>query len=89
MKRKRILMVVGGLILLTSCNVNNNRRGLGDAPIEGRDDSPARIYNFPDQFPNVATKCVGDGWRAFVVTHAKSDPPPVIVADKACAKTPS
>ncbi|MFF4657423.1 hypothetical protein [Streptomyces sp. NPDC001381] len=45
-------------------------RGKADAPVAGRagEDSAAEVYNFPDGFGNLATKCVGKGERAYATT---------------------
>jgi len=48
------------------------------------DKAGAEVYAMPDDFPNVATKCVGHGYRAYVATHAKDDTQPVLVKDSAC-----
>lgn len=77
------LMIFG----LTACGEYNDARGKGDAPVSGKrgDDSPAEAYNMPDGFGNVATKCVGHGFRAYVTTntgHAPSNL--VIIKDESC-----
>lgn len=87
-KRMRKLGITVVLVLLvgTGCSKYNDERGKGDAPVLGRhgDSTPAEVYNFPNGFGNVATKCVGHGFRAYVVTHAKTDVPPTIVSDPSC-----
>ncbi|WP_416983264.1 hypothetical protein [Streptomyces sp. T028] len=47
-----------------------DERGKADAPVAGKagDDSAAEVYNFPDGFGNLATKCVGKGKRAYATT---------------------
>ncbi|MFI7505051.1 hypothetical protein ACIBVL_42580 [Streptomyces sp. NPDC049687] len=47
-----------------------DERGKADAPVAGRagEDSPAEVYNFPDGFGNLATKCVGEGRRGYATT---------------------
>lgn len=50
--------------------------GRGDAPVSRHlgEDSAATVYNMPDGFGNVATKCVGPGRRGYSTTHfATSD----------------
>ena len=63
----------------------SDKRGTGDSPVANHrgDDSPANVTNFPDQFANIATKCVSGapGYRAFVTTR---DAAPVILADPTC-----
>lgn len=34
------------------------------------DDTPAEVFNMPDGFGNLATKCAGHGFRAYVTTDA-------------------
>ncbi|UWE08587.1 hypothetical protein [Actinacidiphila bryophytorum] len=45
--------------------------GRGDAPVAARqgEDSAVTVYNMPDGFGNVATKCVGAGQRGYSTTH--------------------
>lgn len=45
--------------------------GRGDAPVGGRhgEDSAVTVYNMPDGFGNVSTKCVGPGQRGYSTTH--------------------
>ncbi|MGW1990332.1 hypothetical protein [Embleya sp. NPDC001921] len=47
-----------------------DERGKADAPVlDGRGrDAPAEVFNFPDGFGNLATKCVGPGKRAYATT---------------------
>lgn len=57
-------------LLLTGCS-QDDERGKGDAPVKGEagEDTAAEVYNFPDGFGNLATKCVGDGKRGYVTTR--------------------
>ncbi|CAK7281974.1 hypothetical protein ACNFR7_13505 [Streptomyces sp. RM1] len=74
--------------LLAGCSQHyDDQRGKGDAPVQGRagDNTPAEVYNFPDGFGNLATKCVGHGYRAYVTTNANAPSNVQIVEDKACA----
>ncbi|MFG2025469.1 hypothetical protein [Streptomyces sp. NPDC048825] len=73
--------------LLVGCSQDDDKRGMGDAPVQGRkgDDSPAEVYNMPDGFGNLATKCVGHGFRAYVTTNAGAPSNVQIVEDKTCA----
>ncbi|MEU1177433.1 hypothetical protein ABZ464_07265 [Streptomyces sp. NPDC005820] len=65
--------VVAGLVLaLGGCASQQyyEERGKADAPVAGKagEDSAAEVYNFPDGFGNLATKCVGKGKRAYATT---------------------
>lgn len=70
---KRIATAVAAGLLLcgaTACSSYNDHRGKGDAPAGKGDDTPARITNMPDGFPNLSVKCLkGDApWAAVVTT---------------------
>ncbi|ABW15741.1 hypothetical protein Franean1_6404 [Parafrankia sp. EAN1pec] len=62
------------LVLLSGCG-DDDKRGMGDAPVLNRrgDDTPAEVFNFPDHFGNLATKCVGHGLRGYTTTHFADD----------------
>lgn len=71
----------------TACSGYNDERGWGDAPVSGKkgDDTPAEVFNMPDQFGNLATKCVGHGWRAYVTTNSSGHPSNLqLVEDESC-----
>ncbi|WP_328766387.1 hypothetical protein [Streptomyces sp. NBC_00286] len=80
-------------VLLTGCSQErDDERGKGDAPVKGRagEDTAAEVYNFPDGFGNLATKCVGAGKRGYVTTRFEEDAVilpsnAVIVDDPQCA----
>jgi hypothetical protein len=58
-------------LLLGGCSQEYyDERGKADAPVAGEagDDTPAEVYNFPDGFGNLATKCVGKGRRGYATT---------------------
>jgi hypothetical protein len=78
-----VVSIVVAVAALSGCS--SDRRGMGDSPVANHrgDDSPADVTNFPDQFANIATKCVAGapGFRAFVTTREAA---PVILADPAC-----
>jgi hypothetical protein len=61
-----------GALGVAGCSSYDDHRGKGDAPVSGRhgDDSPAAVTNMPNDFPNVALKCLkGDApWAAVVTT---------------------
>ncbi|MFJ8010791.1 hypothetical protein, partial [Streptomyces fagopyri] len=76
-----------------------DKRGKADAPVTGRagEDTPAEVYNFPDGFGNLATKCIGPGRRGYVTTksvHQEDDETVVIpsnavvVDDPGCRTAP-
>ena len=70
-------LVVG--LVLTSCS--SDTRGTGDAPVGPYDDSPARIVNFPNNFANVAFKCLGHNG---IYSSTREAPPVIIVNDPEC-----
>jgi len=78
-----IVALVCALAAVSGCA--SDRRGTGDSPVAGHhgENSPADVTNFPDQFANIATKCVGGapGFRAFVTTREAA---PVILPDPTC-----
>ncbi|WP_433754860.1 hypothetical protein [Nocardia sp. CA-135398] len=61
------------LVLTAGCSRQHyEERGKADAPVSGRqgENSAAEVYDFPDRFGNLATKCVGKGKRAYVTTRS-------------------
>ncbi|WP_340376951.1 hypothetical protein U5640_18965 [Streptomyces sp. SS7] len=92
MQRMRGAVAVAGLVLvvgtlLAGCSQEyEDKRGKGDAPVAGKagDDTPAEVFNMPDGFGNLATKCVGHGFRAYVTTNATGPSNVQIVEDKSC-----
>ncbi|MGW0996782.1 hypothetical protein [Streptomyces sp. NPDC002520] len=65
------LAAVCAVLLLGGCSRQHyEERGKADAPVRGRagENSPAEVYNFPDGFGNLATKCVGEGKRGYATT---------------------
>ncbi|MFH9860409.1 hypothetical protein [Streptomyces sp. NPDC017202] len=61
------------VLAVSGCSERHyDERGKADAPVAGRagEDSPAEVYDFPDGFGNVATKCVGDGRRGYATTKS-------------------
>jgi hypothetical protein len=73
--RSRTAVLAGAAALLallaTGCSQQHyDERGKADGPVAGRhgDDTPAEVYNFPDGFGNLATKCVGKGKRGYATT---------------------
>ncbi|WP_439678475.1 hypothetical protein [Embleya sp. MST-111070] len=78
---------LAGVLLLAGCAGDDDERGKGDSPVANQrgDDTPAQVFNFPDGFGNLATKCVGHGFRAYVTTNASGPSNVQVVADAACA----
>ncbi|MGW1727317.1 hypothetical protein ACWCQK_30915 [Streptomyces sp. NPDC002306] len=95
MRRERIraaagaaaLVLAAGAVLAGCSQSYNDERGKGDAPVRGKagDDTPAEVFNMPDGFGNLATKCVGHGFRAYVTTNATGPSNVQIVEDESCA----
>ncbi|MGV9557258.1 hypothetical protein [Streptomyces sp. NPDC003401] len=81
------LVVVVGSMVAGCSDDYNDERGKGDAPVRGGagDDTPAEVFNMPDGFGNLATKCVGHGFRAYVTTNAGAPSNIEIVQDTTCA----
>jgi len=91
--------VAACLLLLSASGCSHeyyDERGKADAPVSGAhgEDSATEIYNFPDGFGNLATKCVGKGLRGYATTRWRvpdeEDPiyvpaNAVIVDDPECA----
>lgn len=80
-----LVLAVGGL--LVGCGQEyDDKRGKGDAPVKGRagDDTPAEVFNMPDGFGNLATKCVGHGYRAYVTTNNDGPSNLELVKDESC-----
>ncbi|MFI6350173.1 hypothetical protein [Streptomyces sp. NPDC050560] len=95
--RRRTNAVVGAavgaavaLTVLSGCSDYNDKRGKGDAPVSDKqgDNTPAQVYNFPDGFGNLATKCVGHGNRAYVTTNDNAPSNIEIRPDSSCKDTP-
>lgn len=87
------LVAVGVAVMAPVTSMREARkseRGLGDGPrfeTEWIDGRPVDgITEMADNFPNVATKCVWDGWRAFVTSNGDHL---AIVADEACRYQPT
>lgn len=81
--KKVIAAAAVAAILATGCSEYNNKRGIGDAPVDRKNinDNPAHIINMPDTFSNVAFKC--DGKNGIYVT-TKDAPPVVVPSDPNC-----
>ncbi|MFJ8112922.1 hypothetical protein [Streptomyces sp. NPDC096132] len=74
MRRVSAAGLVALLVLaLGGCSREHyDERGKADAPVAkgAGEDSPAEVYNFPDGFGNLATKCVGKGKRGYATTKS-------------------
>jgi hypothetical protein len=81
-----VLVGITALLALPACNTFNNARGLGDAPVGRRDDSPAEVINMPNRFPNIATKCDGHGHRIYVNTRTAGNI--TVIGDPTCPGAP-
>ena len=61
-KRAAVAVALTAAVLMsgTACSKYNDERVKGDAPVAGRagDDSPAYVTNMPDDFGNIAAKCL-------------------------------
>lgn len=82
--KRRLLTAVSLTALLTAmvaCSGHETRRGRGDAPIGGVNGKPADIVEFPDQFANIAMKCL-DVNGIYVTTREAA--PVVVVNDPLC-----
>lgn len=74
-------------VLLGACGLQqeyDDERGRGDAPIEGRDDTPKEVINMPDQFSNVAHACDGHGHRVYVTTQTNGQKAMEVIPDETC-----
>lgn len=71
MKKQIVGVAVAAALVFTGCEAWKSDRGRGDAPVGSSNDDPAEVINFPNQFPNVATKCDANGNRIYV--HTRSD----------------
>lgn len=68
-----------GVVLVVAMAGCGSRNGRQDAPVKAADDSGADVVNMPDQFPNVAHKCLGR--VGIYVTTRQQGINTVIVAD--------
>lgn len=72
------------VLLGAGCETFKESRGRGDAPIGTVDDEEVDIYQMPDRFPGIGTKCVGDGFRVFVTDRTDNHHDLEIVEDETC-----
>lgn len=77
--KKLVVAVILAISCLTlsACDQQqyDDNRGVGDAPPvdwngkAGQDSSTKVVTGMPDGFPNIATSCVANGFRAFIQTR--------------------
>lgn len=80
---KRFAIGVGAALAALSLSACSS----GSAPVEQREKSSADIYVMPDDFPNVASKCDGNGNRIFVSEDGeKAGYDIAVVVDPKCSK---
>lgn len=80
-------LIATAVLVTAGCGQEyDDKRGKGDAPVLNQrgDDGPAQVFNFPDGFGNLATKCVGHGYRAYVTTNADAPSNVELVPDTTC-----
>ncbi|MGW3852480.1 hypothetical protein [Streptomyces fagopyri] len=88
------LLAVLLLAVVTGCSREyQDKRGKADAPVTGQagEDTAAEVYNFPDGFGNLATKCIGPGRRGYVTTksvHQEDDETVVIPSNAVVVDDP-
>ena len=70
------LLIPAALVALAACGASDSR-GIGDAGVKSYDDTKAVVVNMPDQFSNVAFKCLGPN-GIYVTTRQAA---PVVVKD--------
>lgn len=78
-KRDLVILAIGAIIIAftAACGGWNDERGRGDAPVGARHDGAVEVWNFPDKFPNIAARCIGED-GVYVTTR---EAPPVVVAN--------
>ena len=90
MAKKIITGALGAVaVAVLAAGCGSKASGTGDAPIGNQGDSaPWDIISSPDHYPNIATRCdpYQSGKRLYIVTHDRTDNPPLIVDDPACQK---
>ncbi len=69
-----------GVLVLAGCGAVEKQDARRSTEV---DRSPAAIVAMPDDFGNVATKCVG-GFRVFVTTNIDDPSSLFVAADPAC-----
>lgn len=83
--KKRFIIVLLAVLFCNSCGANKAIEPLRDAPIGDRDDSPADVFNMPDGFSNVASKCDSHGNRIFVAFKGDDNRAAIaVIKDSTC-----
>lgn len=81
---KGLALVTVAVVALAGCKATES---FNDAPIAGKDDSPAEVFSMPDGFSNVASKCDGHGHRIFVAFHGDGAYAGIaVINDEACGR---
>lgn len=84
---KRLVKVSAAVVvaaaLATGCS-QAAREEFRDAPINGHDDAPAFIYNMPDGWSNIATKCSREGHRLYTTMNSNGRAIFVLPNDPTC-----
>ncbi|MGW0575799.1 hypothetical protein ACWD25_07470 [Streptomyces sp. NPDC002920] len=85
---KRVVIAVGAALAALSLSAcSSMTEGFNDAPVEYKDDGPARIHSMPDGFANFADKCDGFGHRVFTTRGGgKGGKAISVIADVECYK---
>lgn len=83
---KRAAAVIGAALAALSLSAcSSMTESFNDAPVEYKDDGPARIHSMPDGFANFADKCDGFGHRVFTTRGGdKAGKAIAVVADPKC-----
>lgn len=84
MKKRNVRSGLAAVVLAltlagATVGCESDQRGTGDAPVADRkgDDTPAHVTNMPDQFSNVAAKCLA-GFPGKAVAVDTKDAPVVV-----------
>ncbi|MFI5877557.1 hypothetical protein ACIBAH_35060 [Streptomyces sp. NPDC051445] len=64
---KRAALALGAVVVVAALGTgcSSLTEPYNDAPVQYKDDGPARIHSMPDGFANFADKCDGFGHRVF------------------------
>lgn len=71
---RRAVLALGAALSIAVLSTGCSRFGeeWNDAPIQYKDDAPARVHSMPDGFANFADKCDGFGHRVFTTRGGDS-----------------
>lgn len=75
-------------VIATSCDSYKQSQGTGDAPIVRTEDEGWVVLNSPDQFPNIAFRCMGANglYTARLADKDSARPITVVANDPQCVK---